>query len=228
MDENQREQATPQPPAYVCREQASHQPNSRNTVIHAIKRDCWLKQTYNMPVYYQTPHLRRFHSPAHSSKQPKKSNIHLRRNESCSSTDTSNKFRVNMQLSDKRQWSLEPLQRRIITPNSAEMIRESAYWTHPELLHDPYTGNQTNDQDFHQPYWKLSQIKLCQTPTNKSNMKPRQVSCNTQISKITIFYEHLKQYLSRIFQHPAPKTQDLESGLSVPRFRTPTSSRNNQ
>ena len=181
-----------------------------------------------MPVYYQTPHLRRFHSPAHSSKQPKKSNIHLRRNESCSSTDTSNKFRVNMQLSDKRQWSLEPLQRRIITPNSAEMIRESAYWTHPELLHDPYTGNQTNDQDFHQPYWKLSQIKLCQTPTNKSNMKPRQVSCNTLISKITIFYEHLKQYLSRIFQHPAPKTQDLESELSIPRFRTPTSSRNNQ
>ena len=42
--------------------------------------------------------------------------------------------------------------------------------------------------------------------------------------KVTIFYEHLKQYLSRIFQHPTPKTQDLESEISVPRFITPTNS----
>jgi hypothetical protein len=159
-----------------------------------------------MPVYYQTPYLRRFHSPAHSSKQPKKSNIHLRRNESCSSTDTSNKFRVNMQLSDKRQWSLEPLQRRRITPNSAEMIRESAYWTHPELLHDPYTGNQKNDQDFHQPYWKLSHIKLCQTPTNKiqhntttSIMQHADIKDNYPLcrSQATILKNTSKSYLER-------------------------------
>ena len=36
MDENQREQATPQPPAYVCREQASQQPNSRHTVVFTL------------------------------------------------------------------------------------------------------------------------------------------------------------------------------------------------
>ena len=38
---------------------------------------------------------------------------------------------------------------------------------HREPLHDPYTGNYTNDQNFHQPHWKSSQIKLCQTQTNK-------------------------------------------------------------
>jgi hypothetical protein len=51
------------------------------------------------------------------------------------------------------------------------------------------------------------------------------------ISKITIFYEHLKWYLSRTFQHSTPnetphKTQDLESEPSVPRFRTTISSPN--
>ena len=76
-----------------------------------------------------------------SSKRTRKplqnSNNHFRRNESCSPADTatrrqfpySNKFRLTMQLSDKRQWSLECLQRRRITPNSAEMIRECAYLT---------------------------------------------------------------------------------------------------
>ena len=51
------------------------------------------------------------------------------------------------------------------------------------------------------------------------------------ISKITIFYEHLKWYLSRTFQYSTPnetphKTQDLESEPSVPRFRTTISSPN--
>ena len=55
----------------------------------------------------------------------------------------------------------------------------------------------------------ILKIKSDQIMSN-TNMKPRQVSCNTQISKITIFYEHLKQYLSRIFQHPAPKTTSPE------------------
>ena len=65
-----------------------------------------------------------------------------------------NKFRLTMQQSDKRHWSLEPLQRRRITPNSVKMTRKCAYWTkHRETLHDPYTGNETNDQDFHQLYW---------------------------------------------------------------------------
>ena len=73
---------------------------------------------------------------------PRNQIIYFRRKESCSSAYTatqrhfphSNKFRLTGKLSDKRQWSLEPLQRRWITPNSAE--------THPKLLHDPYTGNQ--------------------------------------------------------------------------------------
>ena len=76
--------------------------------------------------------------------------------------------------------------------------------------------HETNDQDFHQPYWKSSQIELCQTPTNKIQHDTTTVSCNKQISKITFFYENLKQYLSRIFQHPTSnetshETQDLES-----------------
>jgi hypothetical protein len=50
----------------------------------------------------------------------------------------------------------------------------------------------------------------------KSNMTPRQVSCNTQISKIVFFHEHLERHLSRIIQYPTSnetshKTQDLES-----------------
>jgi hypothetical protein len=41
-----------------------------------------------------------------------------------------------------------------------------------------------------------------------------------QIPKITFFYENLKQYLSRIFQHPTSnetshETQDLESEPST-------------
>ena len=93
-----------------------------------------------------------------------------------------------MQQSDKRHWSLEPLQRRRITPNSVKMTRKCAYWTkHRERLHDPYTGNKTNDHDFHQPYWKSSQIELCQTPTNKIQHDPMTVSCNKQISKIIFF-----------------------------------------
>jgi len=48
-------------------------------------------------------------------------------------------------------------------------------------------------------------------------MTPRQVSCNTQISKITTSYDHPKRYIPRILQHPTPKTQDPESEPSVPR-----------
>ena len=37
-----------------------------------LKEKIEVYKSYNMPVYYQFPQLRRFHSPAHSSKQPKK------------------------------------------------------------------------------------------------------------------------------------------------------------
>ena len=183
-----------------------------------------------MPVY-STIHQRIPHSPVHNSKQPKKSKNRFHRNETCLPTDTAtrrhfphtNKFRLTMQQSDKRHWSLEPLQRRRITPNSAETTRKCAYWTkHRERLHDSYTGNKTNDQDFHQPYWKSSQIELCQTPTNKIK----------QISKI-IFFMKISSNTSQEYFNIQPRTKrhTRHKILKVnpqPRFRTPISSLNNK
>ena len=135
-----------------------------------------------------------------------------------------------MQQSDKRHWSLEPLQRRRITPNSAEMTRKCAYWTkHRETLHDPYTGNETNDQDFHQPYWKSSQIELCQTPTNKIQHDTTTVSCNKQISKIIFFLMKISSNTSQEYFNIQPRTKrhtrhKISKVNPQPRFRTPISS----
>ena len=138
-----------------------------------------------------------------------------------------------MQQSDKRHWSLEPLQRRRITPNSAEMTRKCAYWTkHRETLHDPYTGNETNDQDFHQPYWKSSQIELCQTPTNKIQHDTTTVSCNKQISEIIIFMK-ISSNTSQEYFNIQPRTKrhtrhKISKVNPQPRFRTPISSLNSK
>jgi len=172
------------------------------------------------------------------------SNNHFHRNESCSPADTatrryfpySNKFRLTMRLSYKRQWSIDHLQRRQITPNSAEMIRECAYWTskaqrafarslYRKLDKRPRLSSAILKNQVRSNYVKHKRTK--------SNIIPRQVSCNTQTSKITILYEHIKRQFSRILQNPtskekSQKTQDPESVPSVPRFITPTSSPNNK
>ena len=165
-------------------------------------------------------------------------------NESCSPGDTatirhfpySNKFRLTMRLSYKRQWSIDHLQRRQITPDSAEMIRENAYWTSKaprafaRSLYRKLDKRPKLSSDILKNQVRSNYVKHKRT---KSNIIPRQVSCNTQSSKITISYEHIKRQFSRILQNPTSiekshKTQDPESVPSVPRFITPTSSPNNK
>ena len=108
---------------------------------------------------------------------------------------------------------------------------------HREPLHDPYTGNYTNDQDFHQPHWKSSQIKLCQTQTTKiqhntttSLMQHADIKDNYPLwrSQATILKNILK-----ILPRTKRYTQDAILKVS-PAFpvspgslRTPTSSPNN-
>ena len=96
----------------------------------------------------------------------------------------SNKSRLTMKLSGRQmKWSLERLQRRQITPNSAEMIREYVSLTSKAPRASP---------------WSLYRKSNQQT---KSNIIPRQVSCNTQASKINILYEDLKRQFSKILQN---------------------------
>ena len=101
-----------------------------------------------------------------------------------------------------------------MTLNYAEMIRECVHWT-----------SKAPKASARYLYWisdkrpklssaipinqaRLNYVKPQQT---KSNIIPRQVSCNRQTSKITILYEHLKRQFSRIFQNPTLNTQDARS-----------------
>ena len=144
-----------------------------------------------MPVYYQEPHQRIFHSPVHNSKQSKKSNnllpqkrimfIYVHGN----STTLSALEQIQTYRETIRQKTVIP-RTSPETSNYSELCRNdprkrvsnTPKASARSLYRKP--GSQTNKTFINHTE---NQVRINSVnQQTKSNMTPRQVSCNTQIS----------------------------------------------